>query len=270
MKLQSGRSIKIAVFGEEGSGKTDLLVGATRVSPTRHLYIDNEGSTTAYPLHPYTKTEPYGVYLSDPFNSSEVQKLLSDELARATKGLGLYDAIALDSMTDHSYNESRRIEGQFDKEFGQKGSDERTLKRWAEVLAANVQVCQTGVALSNYGCAFLITAAANRREDDAKIAATPTIQPLMSGSIKDLVGRWFDLVLFVEPSIEEEKGVKKPVHKYHMLRDGPWRVKNRWEKWWIKLGLPSVVVNLNMEKLLLLAAQAEEEMQRELKGVNRG
>lgn len=270
MRLQSGRGLKIAVFGEEGSGKTDLLVGIARLAPTRYLYIDNEGSTTAYPLHIYTKEEPYGVYLSDPFNSGEVQKLLSAELARAAKGQGLYDAIALDSMTDHSYNESRRIEGQFDKEFGSKGSDERTLKRWSEVLAANVQVCQTGVALSNNHCAFMLTSAANRREDDAKILASSTIQPLMSGSIKDLVGRWFDLVLFVEPGIEEEKGVKRPVHKYHMLRDGPWRVKNRWEKWWIKLDLPSVVVNLNMEKLLLLAAQAEKEMQHELKGVNYG
>lgn len=270
MKMKDGRGLKVAVFGEEGAGKTDLLVGVARLAPTRYLYIDNEGSTTAYPLHIYTKEEPYGVYLSDPFNSGEVQKLLSAELARAAKGQGLYDAIVLDSMTDHSYNESRRIEGQFDKEFGSKGSDEKTLKRWGEVLAANVQVCQTGVALSNNHCAFMLTSAANRREDDAKIIASSTIQPLMSGSIKDLVGKWFDLVIFVEPAVEEVKGVKKPVHKYHMLRDGPWRVKNRWEEEWLRLGLPNVLTNTNLEELLPLIAKAEEERARKFQGVKHG
>lgn len=223
----------------------------------RGLYIDVDGSASAPKMHRYTDEEPWGLLPLINTESNKVAVILKKALVAAAAGNRIYDAIAIDSITELTYNEQQRIEGMFDSKYGEVGSDERTLKRWGEILVSNINLMQTLVALSVHGTAIAATASAERGSDPA-MPGIQEAQPVAAGGIKNLVGKYFDISTYIE--VKPDEKTKAPKHIYHMVKNGPWRVKNRWEREWLAdpKTFPMDLINPSIGKVVELALLAAE------------
>ena len=247
--LPSGRGIRILLFGDEGSGKTDLAAGVTRMT-NRYLYIDNEGSTTAYPMHHYSESEPYGLVMLSPKESGRVRSILERELGNVAVGKAQWDAIVLDGLTEHQVVRSQGIATQRHKDDPKEDPSVLSMRGWGLLLDDLLRTAQLMVELSNHGTAVILTAAAETEGGE--------IRPLCQGAFGKLVGRYFDLSVYVKG--EPDSG-GKPVHMYHLLKSGLFKGKNRWEDVWLKTPkkYPPKLVNAKLELLLHLVQEAAKE-----------
>ena len=246
-RLPSGKGLRLFIYGEEGSGKTELLAGIARLAPERFLYIDNEGSTTAFPMHKYTEAEPWGLIALSGTEPDKVQTLLHAELVRVRKGEGRYDAIAIDGLTEYNIAGQRFIvrRGRADDTLKE---DTNKLSRsgWGTLLAMEIDMIQVQMELGTQGVAIFMTAGVMTEQ--------LTKMPLVQGRFGDMIGRYFDLLIYVETITVD----KLPKHKYHLLKTGAFRSKNRWEDVWLKQKYPAEIINTNLEQVMELVQKAAQ------------
>ena len=245
------------VFGEEGSGKTDLAVGVSRMTD-RYLYIDNEGSTTAYLLHPYSQKEPWGLVNLGPKSVNRVKEVLAEELRNVQAGKARWDAVVLDGLTEYQIVKAAAIATERSKEDAKEDPLSLSPRGWGYLLRDLLEIAQLAVELSTFGTTIILTAGAEIEGGEVK--------PFCQGAFGRLVGRYFDLSIYVK----NEPVEGKPKHVYYLLKSGLFRGKNRWEDVWLRSPqkYPSSVVNVKLEKLLELIQNAAEEKAKE--GVTSG
>lgn len=244
--LPNGRGIRILLFGEEGSGKTELAVGVSRMTQ-RFLYIDNEGSTTAHMLHLYSKEEPWGLRLLSHTESAQVIAILDSELRSVAKGEHTWDAIVLDGLTEQQINRSKSIAAEQAKGNPKEDPNVLSQRGWGLLLSDHIDLVQRCVELGNHGALLIVTAGA---EVDAG-----EVKPLLRGAFAGIVGRYFDLVIYVKTEAVDGE----PKHVYHLLKSGLFRGKNRYEDVWLKYKYPSRLVNATLEDLLHYIQEAAQK-----------
>lgn len=255
--LPSGRGLRQLYFGGEGSGKTEIATGIARLCPGRYLYVDNEGSADEYPMHRYSKDEPWGLLALNAENEILLPRVLAEELGRQPKGQGLYDAIGLDGLTEAADTADRRIRNEYTAKYKKEGAKERTLSRYDDLRVETADLLARLVALSDYGVGIICTAMAERGSDPDFPAGLEAI-PAVLGSIRHRLGKFFTQSIYVEVVSEKVGQVVKPVHLYHFLKDGPYRVKNRYEAEWTDdpKTFPPTLKNPTTEQIVALVQEA--------------
>lgn len=247
--LPSGRGLRWLLFGDEGSGKTHILGGIQRLTD-RYLYIDNEGSATAFAMPRYTKETPWGLLALSPERAAEVNKIVEDGIRAAASGAPLWDAVILDGLTEHQLVRSQAIAAQRHKEDAKEDAKVLSQRGWGLLLSDLLTLAQHLIVLSDYGTFVGVTAGVEI-ENDPKSGGLEA-RPFCQGAFGRNVGRYFDIVTYVKGVVEN----KVPKHVYHMLKTGAFRAKNRWEAEWLATKLPAEVTNPTLELLLGYILQA--------------
>ena len=249
LALPNGHGLRWLLFGDEGSGKTHLLAGIQRLT-SRYLYIDNEGSTTAFAMPRYTKDAPVGLLALSPERAGEVNQIVLDGIRAAASGVPLWDAVILDGLTEHQLVRSQAIAAQRHREDAKEDSKVLSQRGWGLLLNDLLVLAQHLIVLSDYGTFVGVTAGVEI-ENDPKSGGLEA-RPFCQGAFGRNVGRYFDVVTYVKGVVEN----RVPKHTYHMLKTGAYRTKNRWETEWQALKLPAEVTNPTLELLLGYIQQA--------------
>ena len=243
--LLSGRGIKLLPFGDEGCGKTDLASGVRKLT-TRYLYIDNEGSTSAVSLAAYDKTTHCGLLMLTAQSAQSVTKLLEDGLVAARAGKPWWDVVVLDSFVEQQETRSGQIAVERAKANPKESPQALSEAGWGDLRRDLLTLLRLCVALADTGCGVIVTTAADL-EDDPLRPGTKEVRPYCQGSVRFLLGKFFDLVIYVKNDSNKENPSR---HLYHMLRVGNFRHKNRYERQWIGLKFPAVLENPDLPQLL--------------------
>ena len=257
LALPSGRGLRWLLFGAEGSGKTHLLAGISRLTD-RYLYLDNEGSATAFPMPRYTKEHPYGLLTLTPERAGEVLGIVTDGIKAAAQGKPPWDALILDGLTEHQLVRAQAIGVQRHKEDAKEDPKVLSMRGWGLLLGDLLTLAQHLIVLSDFGTFVGVTAGVEV-ENDPKSGGLEA-RPFCQGAFGRNVGRYFDVVTYVKGVTEN----KLPKHIYHMLKTGPYRVKNRWEAEWLALKLPAETTNASLELLLGYIQQAAQHKSEEV------
>lgn len=250
------KPFSILVSGEWKTGKSHSLLSVFKselVVPERILYIDNHGSTRAFPhIHRYTDAEPWGIWEVDYTQTALVDKKVDAIVTAGRQGKPLYDVICFDDITELEFTTFTKEESSFT------GRDKRQL--WGEHLE---KMCARQRRLSQKsGSTFLATCRVGAMDDFTKpgvrdpetkqLVRPQIIRPLLRGKFGEWLPYTYDALVWMR--LERDKA-KRPVGVWDFIPEGNIRCGHRWDyypKW------PKEIRKPTFDQLCKLIEEAEE------------
>lgn len=222
------KPISLLLAGQQKSGKTHSLLSSfrsKRVAPERVLYVDNHGSTRAFPyIHRYTQAEPWGIWDLPYTDVDQLDSKIESIIQKVRGGNPPYDIIVVDDMSELEMTT-------FDKEDSRfVGKDRRQL--WGQHLERMIQRLRQLTV--KCGASFLATTRVAAADDYTKpgvrdvetkqLIRPQVIRPLIRGKVGEYIPYTFDMLVWQEIA----QGKEHPVGSWNFRPEGAIWSGNRW------------------------------------------